>query len=65
MTRELKKHMLSNFLGGISWGFGTVIGATVIVTMLVWLLSFINLVPIVGDFASGVLNVINSRQPLK
>ena len=34
-----KDIMLGNFLGGLSWGLGTAVGATVIVAVLGWILN--------------------------
>lgn len=51
MTLEIEKHisanmnmskkqiMMANFLGGLSWGFGTVVGASVVVAILGYVLS--------------------------
>ena len=57
--------MISNFVGGLSWGFGTVVGATLVVALVVWILHLFNFVPVVGNFASGVLDVINKNQRLR
>lgn len=34
MTMSKKDIMISNFLGGLSWGFGTVVGAGVVVAII-------------------------------
>ncbi|MEK7616590.1 MAG: DUF5665 domain-containing protein [Patescibacteria group bacterium] len=34
-----KKVMYLNFLGGLAWGFGTVVGATVVVAIIGYFLS--------------------------
>lgn len=51
-----KDIMVGNFLGGLSWGVGSVLGATLVVGVILWLLSFVNFVPIVGDFLTQVQN---------
>lgn len=39
-ARLNKKHIIiNNFLGGLAWGFGTVVGATVIVAIIGYILS--------------------------
>lgn len=65
MTPQIKQHltagehmskkdiMLGNFLGGLSWGFGTVIGATVMVALLVSTLKGIGLFDAFKDFLNG------------
>lgn len=41
-----KRHiMLANFLGGLAWGLGTVIGATIIAALLFSILRFFNFIP--------------------
>jgi hypothetical protein len=52
--RGRKKMMFNNFLGGISWSIGVWIGTTVIIALFVFLLSKINLIPIVGDFVGRI-----------
>ena len=54
------KMVLNNFLGGLSWGFGTVLGATVVVGLVIIILSKLNNVPIIGDF---FINILQSIQP--
>lgn len=50
--------VFNNFLGGLAWGFGTVLGATVVVGLVVILLSKLNSVPIIGNFFSSILQAI-------
>lgn len=49
-----------NFLRGLAFGLGSVIGATVLVSLLVFLLREINFIPIIGDWAAQVLDVISA-----
>ncbi|MEX0616762.1 MAG: DUF5665 domain-containing protein [Candidatus Woykebacteria bacterium] len=48
------KIMINNFLGGLAWGFGTVLGATIIAALVLFVLSKLNTVPIIG----GLINKI-------
>lgn len=41
MTMTKKEIVLANFLGGLAWGVGTVIGASVIVAALGWALNLL------------------------
>lgn len=41
MTMSKKDIMISNFLGGLSWGFGTVVGASVVVGILGTILNLL------------------------
>jgi len=56
------KVVLNNFLGGLSWGFGTVLGATLVVALVIFVLTKLNDVPIIGDFFSSILQTI--QQPI-
>ena len=48
----------NNFIGGISWGIGATIGLSVVLFLVGYIAKEINLVPVVGSFASQVLNYI-------
>lgn len=42
------------FLRGLAFGLGTVVGATILVSVAAYLLSNINFIPILGDWASEI-----------
>jgi len=42
------------FLKGVAFGLGSVLGATVVVSLLVYSLSQINFIPIIGDWAAQI-----------
>lgn len=49
-----KQIMLYNFIGGLSWGFGTVVGATVVVTILVYIGKHLGILDTLGAiFGAG------------
>ncbi|OGY22265.1 MAG: hypothetical protein A2126_03470 [Candidatus Woykebacteria bacterium GWB1_45_5] len=56
------KVVLNNFLGGLAWGFGTVLGATLVVGLVIFVLSKLNSIPIIGDFINDILQGI--QQPI-
>jgi len=60
--RSRKKMIINNFLGGISWGLGATIGATIILAILGFVLQGINLVPIIGDFTSQISEYISNKK---
>ena len=37
--------MIANFLGGLAWGLGTVIGATLIAAIVISVLGYFNFIP--------------------
>lgn len=39
MTMSRKDIMVHNFLGGLAWGLGTVVGASVVVAIIGWILN--------------------------
>lgn len=45
-----------NFIRGIFFGFGSVIGGTAVVALLVWLLSLFHFVP----FVDGIVDTVQS-----
>ncbi len=55
--------MVTSFFGGIAWGVGSVIGATLVVAILLWLLQSVGWVPVIGDLAKEVNKTINKVQP--
>ncbi|MDO8570522.1 MAG: DUF5665 domain-containing protein [Candidatus Daviesbacteria bacterium] len=46
-----KKHlMINNFFGGLAWGVGSVIGATVVVTVVGYILKGLGVFSALGQF---------------
>lgn len=56
-----KTIIIKNFLGGIAWGVGSLVGATVVVALIVAILKSINFVPLIGDFVTQILQYIETR----
>ena len=50
-----------NFFRGIVFGFGSVLGATVLIALALWLLSFFNELPFIGDITEGARQSIEQR----
>lgn len=50
-----------NLVRGIFFGFGSVIGGTVVIALLLWILSELgSLAPFLGDFIQQILDSINN-----
>jgi len=50
-----------NFVRGIFLGFGTVIGGTLVVALIVWILSLLVDIPGgIGDFIQNIVNTVQS-----
>lgn len=60
MYDSRRRIYLINFFRGIFFGFGSVLGGTVLVALLVWILSqFVDWFPIIGDFIQQITESIN------
>jgi hypothetical protein len=50
-----------NFFRGLFFGLGSVIGGTVVLAIVVWLLSWLIGIPGLGHFISEIIDQINAR----
>lgn len=50
MNMSKKNIMLANFLGGLAWGLGTVVGASVVVALIGYLLNLFGVFDIFKQF---------------
>ncbi|WP_147126206.1 DUF5665 domain-containing protein [Shimia ponticola] len=57
-NRSRFQAMGSQFLRGLSFGLGSVMGATILVSILAYSLSKIDFIPIIGDYASEIAREI-------
>lgn len=55
--------MLDNFLGGIAWSFGTIIGGTILLLVIGFFISRIDFVPIIGGWVRNVTQEALQNQP--
>ncbi len=58
-----RRQLFSAFMRGIFTGLGTVLGATLFVAVLVWVLHLLGGVPVIGDYLKGASNQIENQQP--
>jgi hypothetical protein len=59
-----KKHIyIQNFLRGLFFSIGGIIGATVGIALILWVLSFFSQVPLIGEFATKVESTISTYKP--
>jgi len=54
-----------NFVRGIVFGFGSVIGGTLMIALLLWLLSFFSELPFIGHFTQTIQHSIEARPKAK
>ena len=63
--RSRKSLMLNNFLGGVMWGLGSVIGATVVVALLGFVIVQTRRLPFLGDLVEIGMESILEAEPLQ
>lgn len=49
-----------NFFIGVLRGFGTVLGATIGIAILLWVLSLFSQIPLIGPFINNIKHTVNS-----
>ena len=54
-----------NFIRGISFSVGGILGATVVIALLLWVLSLFSGVPVIGDFFHQTQQTIQNRTSTK
>ncbi len=59
MHNSLPRLIFFNFLRGLAFGLGTVLGASVLISILAWSLSQVEFIPIIGEWASEILRQID------
>jgi len=50
-----------SFLKGVAAGFGGVIGATIVVALLLWILNFFDDIPLIGPFTEKVQDTVQTK----
>ena len=55
---SLWKLILFQFTRGLAFGLGSVLGASILVSLVVWWLSQFEFIPIIGDFARQLIDWI-------
>ncbi len=56
-----KQIVVDNFIGGIAWSLGTIVGFALLAIVIGFLISRINLVPIIGDWAAQIFNHMTTK----
>lgn len=54
-----------SFARGLAIGLGTVLGASVLLSFLIWSLSQIEFIPIIGDWVTEIINQIETGTVIK
>jgi hypothetical protein len=59
---DRKKLYIENFIRGIVFSAGTIIGATVLIGLLLWILSLFDQVPLIGPVLDNTRETIQQGQ---
>jgi hypothetical protein len=60
--RSRQALFIDNMIGGIAWGAGSVMGATVVVAVIGLILSQLVRVPLIGSYISDVVEEVEKYQ---
>ncbi len=60
LHRSLSGMFAVQFLRGLAFGLGSVVGATILVSLLVYTLSNINFVPVIGGWGKEIADIIRA-----
>ena len=61
MNSSLSKTIFFSLVRGLSFGLGSVIGATILVYLLILFLSQIEFIPIIGEWAAQLIDQIENN----
>lgn len=56
-----RRIMLMSFISGIMSGLGTVIGATLVLALLLYILGQLEVVPLIGNFIARIVNIVRQK----
>lgn len=60
LNRSRSQIYWMNFVRGVFFGFGSVLGGTVVIALIIWILSaFVNVFPPLADFINGIIDAMN------
>ncbi|GAW32987.1 hypothetical protein RA2_00022 [Roseovarius sp. A-2] len=59
---NLPRLLAFNFARGLAVGLGTVLGATVLLSLILWALSQIEFLPIIGEWAAQIAQQMRDAQ---
>lgn len=59
--RDRRHFLWNSFLHGLMVGFGSVLGASVLIALLIFLLKQIQFAPLIGSFVQSILEHVKPR----
>lgn len=54
-----------NLVRGLSWGVGSVLGATILISFVIQMLGSIDFIPVLGDWGQRLIEEIQDGNPAK
>ncbi len=60
---SLPKLLFFLFLKGVAFGLGTFVGATIVVSVLIYLVSLVEFVPVIGEWISLIVQEVQGDNP--
>ncbi|PSO44484.1 hypothetical protein BRC21_01315 [Candidatus Saccharibacteria bacterium SW_7_54_9] len=61
VTHNWRRFITINFVRGLFFGLGSVVGATLLVALVLWLLNVFGGLPIVGDWFDAISSALNKN----
>lgn len=62
VNKNKKDIFLNNLIGGIAWGIGLTVGASLVLTIAGIIITKVNTVPLVGDYVESVTKYVAAKQ---
>ncbi|TNF57216.1 MAG: hypothetical protein EP307_14395 [Rhodobacteraceae bacterium] len=62
LHNSVPRILLLNFGRGLAFGLGTVVGASALLSVVVWSLGQIDFIPVIGDWAARIANEIDASR---
>lgn len=59
---DRKKLLRLSFLKGVAGGFGGVLGATILIALLIWILSLLDSIPLIGRIFENLRDTVDSSR---
>lgn len=59
--RSVKQIFLNNMLGGVAWGIGATVGASILLSLLGIALSRLDFIPVVGNFVLSISEFVKQN----
>lgn len=61
VKKSKKEIFFNNIIGGIGWAIGATLGLSLLVAFLGLIGHYVNLVPLVGNFVSEIINYVINK----